>query len=208
MNPEQPRLERVRLLSARFHELQGLRVALAGACMALVVGGYLIATPRPTDNGSMVAMLASFGPVIPGIWWLNRYYATNFGRQVWKSPRYVKLFTLIYFIVASILNYAIPSIPAGTPTVAIVALASLWVTIRDWPWRAYYLGATAAVAGGFIASASGVGLLRPGMTLATLFILLGTSMVVIGVLDHLLLVKLVREARAHGLAAIPDKLPD
>ena len=79
---DQHQLDRIQLLSARFHELQGLRVALAGACMAVGVGGYLIATPQPTNNGAMIAMLLSFVPVVPGVAWLNRYYATTFGRQV------------------------------------------------------------------------------------------------------------------------------
>ena len=86
---DQHRLDRIRLLSARFHELQGLRVALAGACMALVVGGYLIATPQPTNNGAMIAMLVSFVPVVAGMPRLNRYYATTFGRQVWSPSRKV-----------------------------------------------------------------------------------------------------------------------
>ena len=52
-----------------------------------------------------------------------------------------------------------------------------------------------AVAVGFIASAPVGGLLAPNMTLGVMFLLLGTSMVPIGVLDHLLLVKLMKEAR-------------
>jgi hypothetical protein len=205
MTQDRRRLERIRFLSSRFCELQGLRVALAGACLAIGVGSYLLTFPRPTDNGAIIAMLISFGPVIPGVMWLNRYYTTHFGRQVWNPPRHAKLFMVIYFTVAFCLNAWIPEIPSGAPTVSIVALASLWVTIRDWPWRAYYLAATASVAGGFIVSASGVGLLGPGSTLATIFVLLGTSMVAIGVLDHLLLVKLVKEAREASLASAADR---
>ena len=144
---DQHRLDRIRLLSARFHELQGLRVALAGACIALVVGGYLIATPQPTNNGAMVAMLVSFVPVVAGMPRLNRYYATTFGRQVWSPPRKWKVFFLIGYIwVGWWLNAAIPAIPAGAPTMWIVALVSIWVAIRDWPWRRYYLVAMLAVA--------------------------------------------------------------
>jgi hypothetical protein len=90
--------------------------------------------------------------------------------------------------------------PISTP--ATIALASIWLAIRDWPWRAHYLGAAAAVAIGFIASAPVTGVLEPGMTLAMIFLLLGASMVPIGLLDHLLLVRLVREVREPLAASV------
>jgi hypothetical protein len=202
---DQRHLDRIWLLSARFYELQGLRVALAGACMALVVGGYLVASSQPTDTGAMVALVASFIPVIPGVWWLNRYYATTFGRQVWNPPQRVqKIFLLLYFFVAAALNAWIPGIPAGAPTVATVAVLSVWVVVRDWPWRVYYLLPTVAVAIGLTVSASGAGLLAPGRTLGTIFLLLGASFVPIGVLDHLLLVKLLNQAREQQTAGLPQ----
>ena len=195
---DQHPLDRIRLLSARFHELQGLRVALTGACIALVVGGYLVFSPQPTDNGSMVALAASFVPVVPGVWLLNRYYATNFGLQVGsppKHPRYLNLFFVFYFLLSLLLNAAIPSIPAGAPTALTAALISVWVAIRDWPHRAHYLVVTAAVVIGFAVSASGAGLLPANLTVGTIFVLLGASFVLVGVVDHLLLVKLMKEAR-------------
>jgi len=197
---DQHRLDRIRLLSSRFHELQGLRVAFAGACMMLVVGGYLVAAPLPTNNGAIVAMLASFVPVIAGMPRLNQYYATTFGRQVWTPSRKMPLVVGIYMVVAWSLNHGIPAIPAGAPTTWIVGLLSLWVAIRDWPWRAYYLAATASVAIGFAASAPIGGFLAPNLTLGVMFFLLGSSMVPIGLLDHLLLVKLVKDARAPQAA--------
>jgi len=200
----QERLERIRLLSRRFRELQGLRIALAGAVLVLVLGGYLITTPKPSNNGAMMAVAVSFVVIVPGVWSLNRYYAAKFGRQV-SSPRpkswRLSLAWFVYFFVASTLNAKFPEIPPGTPTLAVVGVASIWLAIRDWPWRAYYLLATAAVAMGFIASAPVTGILEPGMTLAVMFLLVGASMVPIGVLDHLLLVKLMREARECQAAA-------
>lgn len=196
-------LDRIRLLSARFHELHGLRVALAGACMAVVVGGYLVAWPQPTNNGAMIAMLVSFVPVIAVMPRLNRYYAATFGRQAWSPSRKRPLLFGVYLAIAWSMNAAIPEIPAGTPTTATVALLSVWVAIRDWPWRAYYLLATAAVAIGLAASAPVGGLLPPNMTLGVMFLLLGASMVPIGLLDHLLLVKLMKQARTPLTEAAP-----
>ena len=195
------RLDRIRLLSARFHELQGLRLAFAGACLTLGVGGYLMGTAQPTDTGAMIALVASFVPVIVGMPWLNRYYATTFGRQEWSRSRYAPLFLIVYVAVGWCLNTWIPSIPAGAPTTATVILASLWIAVRDWPWRAYYLGCATAVAIAFTASASGTGVLAAQMTLATIFVTIGAAFVAIGLLDHLLLVKLMKDVRAAAARA-------
>ena len=193
MDPQ--RLERIRLLSSRFHELQGLRVALAGIAIILAVGSYVMAAPVPTNNGAMIALGASFLVMVPGMWWLNRYYAETFGRQVWKPGRFTWLFLPAYFVVASLLNTFIPSIPAGAPTAATVVVVSMWVAIRDWPWRAYYLAAPLAVAMAFPFTASGGGVIDPQLTLAVLFLTIGAAFVPIGLLDHMLLVKLMKEAR-------------
>src|SRR5262245_22036377 len=200
----QDRLERIRLLSRRFHELQGLRVAFAGAMLALVIGGYFALAPEPSNNGAIAALGVWFVLTVPGVLSLNRYYATRFGRQVISAPRHSWRLVLIWFaygFVTTFLNERFPEIPAGGPTLGVVALASIWLVIRDWPWRAYYLLATAAVATGFIASAPISGVLAPNLTLVVMFLLLGTSMVAIGLLDHLLLVKLMKEARESGAAA-------
>jgi hypothetical protein len=102
---------------------------------------------------------------------------------------------LVLLALALGVNAAIPSIPAGTPTAVTAALISVWVAIRDWPHRRYYLTVTAAVGLGFAVTSSGVGVLPADFTLGTLFVLLGISFVPVGVLDHLLLVRLMREAR-------------
>jgi hypothetical protein len=198
---DQHRLEHIRLLSSRFHELQGLRVALAGIAIIIAVGGYLMVAPVPTNNGAMVALAASFVLMVPGMWWLNRYYAATFGRQVWKPGRFTWVFVPAYFVVASVLHVSIPSIPAGAPTVGIVVVASVWVVIRDWPWRAYYLAAPLAVAMAFTFTASGGGGIDPQLTLPVLFLTIGASFVPIGMLDHMLLVKLMKEVRAPELTA-------
>ena len=72
---------------------------------------------------------------------------------------------MCYIWAAGWLNATFPEIPAGAPTTWFVALVSVWVAVRDWPWRAYYLIATVAVATGLAASAPIGGLLAPNMTL-------------------------------------------
>ena len=202
---DQQRLERIRLLSSRFHELQGLRVALAGIAIVIAVGVYVIAAPVPTNNGALIALGGAFVLLLPGIWWLNRYYAATFGRQVWRPGRFTWLFLPVYFVIASWLNAAIPSIPAGGPTVATVVIVSVWVAIRDWPWRAYYLIAPVAVATAFSVTASGGGVIDASLTLAVLFLSVGTAFVPIGMLDHMLLVRLMKEARASESVAAANR---
>ena len=193
---DQHRLNRIRFLSRRFNELQGLRVTFTGLCITMGLGSYLAATVRPTDNGAMIALLVSFVPVVPGVSWLNRYYTSTFGRQVSAPPPKWRLLALIpVFWFMAFLNARFESIPAGAPTLFFVAVASAWVAIRDWPWRTYYFGATAAVALTFAATASGAGVLGPGRTVGAMFIAVGVSMVPIGLLDHFMLVRLVKEAR-------------
>jgi hypothetical protein len=196
-------LDRIRLVSTRFRELQGLCVAVAGAAMAFIVGGYALIARRPSNDGAMLAVLLAFVLAAPAVWSLNRYYAARFGRQL-ASRRMAgrtALALVAYVVVAATLNARFEAIPAGAPTAVTVALASLWISIRDWPWRAYYLGATAAVAIGFAASTPITGLLPPHMTLTTIFVLLGASMVPIGLLDHLTLVRLVDDVRELQQAA-------
>jgi hypothetical protein len=190
------RLERIQLLSSRFHELQGLRVALAGAAITGVMGSYLMAATAPTNSGALIALGMSGVLMAPGNWWLKRYYAARFGRQVWKPGRFSKAFLPVYFVIASLLNAWIPSIPAGAPTAATVAVASTWIGIRDWRWRGYYFAVPVAIAIAFATTASGGGPLSPRLTLAVLFLTVGACLVPIGLLDHLLLVKLVNEAQA------------
>ena len=191
-------LERVRLLSARFYELQGLRVALAGAAITAGVGGYLFATTAPTNNGALAALVVSFVPVLPGVRWLNRYYAATFGRQVFKPKPFVRpaFFLFGYAAIATVLNTTVPAIPAGAPTLAVVAVVSVWLAVRDWPWRAYYLLVPAALAFAFTLTTSGGGALDSNLTLVVLFLALGVSMTAVGLLDHLLLVKLTKASRA------------
>jgi hypothetical protein len=66
---------------------------------------------------------------------------------------------LVYFVVGWALNTTIEAIPAGLPAATTIAVASIWVAIRDWPRRAHYLFAAAVVAVGFIASAPVTGVL-------------------------------------------------
>jgi hypothetical protein len=156
----------------------------------------------------MIALVASFVLVAPGLWWLNRYYAATFGRQVRhvrKAGLLTRLFLPAFIVVAILLNALFPAIPAGAPTAATVAIAAVWVAFRDWPWRAYYLVVPVAVAIAFNFTASGGGIIDPQQTLAVLFLTVGASFVPIGTLDHMLLVKLMNEARVPEATTVANR---
>ena len=68
-------LERLRLVSRRFAELQGLRVALAGSVFTLVFGTYLMVRPAQGRGGVWIALAIAFGLILPGERVIRRYYA-------------------------------------------------------------------------------------------------------------------------------------
>jgi hypothetical protein len=202
---DETRLARIRLLSSRFNQLQGLRVAAAGALLAIVMAVYVVVRPAPYNEGALVALLVWLPLAAQSEWWLRGYYTRTFGRQVSrpKSPRQTAVLVLMYFAIAWYLNWRFPAIPSGAPTAFGVVLGSVWVAVRDWPWRAYYLGATAAVAIALGLSAAVGGALDPSLTLAAMFFAIGTAMVPIGLLDHRLLVQLTDEAREASAPSDP-----
>ncbi len=208
---DRKRLARIRLLSSRFNQLQGLRVAAAGAWLAVVMAVYVVVRPIAYNEGALVALLMWFPLAALGDWWLRGYYARTFGRQVSarpKNPVQTALLLLTLYAVAWYLNWRFPEIPSGAPTAYWVGLFSVWVAVRDWPWRAYYLGATAAVAIAFGLSAAVGGVLDPSLTIAAMFFAVGASMVPIGLLDHWLLVRLIQEARTpEAVSADTTHLP-
>jgi hypothetical protein len=195
-SPDRPlHLERIRFSSARFRELQGLKVAVAGASIAVVVGGYLIAGPAPTAGGTLVALGVAGILMMPGVLWLTRYYASTFGRQT--SGASVDRQTRITFLT---LWWVTVCFSPFAPTAFTVAVVSWWIAIRDWPWRAYYLVTSMPVLIGFMANAFDPRV-DAGVRVALTYFLLGVSLVPVGLLDHRLLVKLMEEARTPDVAA-------
>ena len=192
----QDRLERIQLLSTRFLELQGLRVAFAGGTIALVFGSYLTMA-QPTEPGAFVAMGISFVLMLPGELWLHQYYARTVGSQVpsRRSQLPTAIFFVVYFTIASYLNKRFPELPAGTPTMAIVVVFSIAIAVRDWPWRMHYLLVAAAVALAFASNVVGVEVIDRARTLSTTVLVAGLSLVPAGILDHRLLTGLLREVR-------------
>lgn len=195
MSMDQHHIAAVRFLSRRFLELQGLRVALAGGTIATVVGGYL-AVATPTREGALTALVAAFVLMTPGQWWLHGYYARSVGRQVPTpaKPWPVSVFVVTFMAVAVYLNDRFPEIPAGGPTMATAVALAVGLAIRDWPWRAHYLGVAVVVAGAFASMVIRPGIVDPGLTLGVTLLATGLSLVPAGLLDHWLLARLLADA--------------
>jgi hypothetical protein len=199
---DRDQLVRIRLLSTRFHQLQGLRLALGGMVYAIVFGSYLLAL-EPTEAGVLVALGVSTLVMLPGDRALRRYYHASFGRQVpyARDPRRLLFVYAGMGFFGALLKLDPPSLCIG-----IVGAYSLWVAIRDWPLRRYYVGAAAAVA--VAVAAQFTGRADPDVTLAMSFLAIGVAYVPIGFLDHRLLVTLVRESREAAVAAAEVHSPN
>jgi hypothetical protein len=170
-----------------------------------VVFGSYLAAAEPTHAGILVALVVSTLVMLPGDRALGRYYDVTFGRQVPhpRDPRRTVLVTGSLGFFGSLFR-----LDPLWLCVYIVGAYSLWIAIRDWPLRGYYLGATAAVAIGGIARMATAGVADPDFTRAMSFLLVGVAFVPIGFLDHHLLVTLIRESREAASAAAEVHSPD
>jgi hypothetical protein len=192
-------LVRIRLLSDRFHELHGLRIALFGAALVFSQTAGLFIPSSPPDLAGGLMLFFALIVASPGLYRLKHYYASTFGRQVRKAPPRWKS-----WMAFGVLGFAGPLLadflPRGLVMPALASALALWVAARDWPFRGYYLLAPMAVGLAFAAITAGIGGLDPSRTLAVTYLALGLAMVPIGLLDHRLLVTLVNEARSAGAA--------
>lgn len=185
---EHERLARIRLVTQRYNELQGLRYVLVGASYIVGMGGALIASRwNLATRDLVIAFGLAFAVLIPGMWWIDRYYETRFGRLkpaaatglTWVIPvtfTGATLFDLMFF------RSAYAGIFLG------LGCLSLWIAIRDWPLRRHHL--VFAAAGFFVAAMqlTEVALRAPDTALAAGFLLIGVFAVLTGFADHRFLV--------------------
>jgi hypothetical protein len=200
---EHDRLRRVRLVSERYHELQGLRAALIGSAFTLSMGLYLISTGwKDGVLDPVVALGFAFAIDIPGMLWLDRYYERTYGRvKAGAAAERLSTFVIpVSFFAATILDHWLLG---GSYTGMFVVLGgfSLWVAIRDWPLRSYHLvGAIAGIAAGFV-QLTDTARQAPDSALATGFLIVGIAQGLTGFADHRLL------TRSFSLAH-PEQLPE
>jgi hypothetical protein len=186
---------KMHLVAERYWELQGLRGALVGTGLMLGAGAaILLPTFSPGVDAEIwslpLAAGLAFLVILPGMLWLDRFYARTFGRL--KPSAKARRFGLL--IVPALL---IPGMVAGPHFgsrgyVAFFigwAVVGLWITTRDWPFRTHHLlDVVAGIFGALVLwklsaeQPESLGLLWG-------FLVIGTAATITGLLDHQLLAR-------------------
>jgi hypothetical protein len=190
------RMQRIRLVAERYHELQGLRLVLVGCAFVVAFGAYALAGAPHGDWGFVGVLLAAFAGIGPGMWLLNRYYAQNFGRVA--RPQHSGVTWTIAGVAAAsaVVNQVFDTSPGFTGLLVAPPFA-LWIGIRDWPLRAHHLAA-----GLVTAAAMALALTAPAadrdVAEAWAFAVFGAAYIPVGFLDH----RILRDScRRSGTAA-------
>lgn len=189
MDPRES-LDRVRLVSRRFTELQGLAVAAAGMLFVLVFGVYLVAAPAP-GRGIWIALAIAFLLAVPLTHLSRRYYAATLGRVSPNAFRLSLVQVVAMALAMGVLDRVL-SVPAPANALPIAAAGALWIAIRDWPFRFYHLAGCLAALGAFALQIMPNTGLSADVALAAGFGVVGLVYVPIGLLDHRLLVSSMR----------------
>jgi len=199
-------LERIRIISERFIELQGLRLALMGSVFTLVFGIYLIAEP-PNGSAIWIAMAVSFALGVPAERWVSRHYESTYGRLSPKRATSASGWGFGRGIAIGIAMLAMDKVFGVPPPASVLvfgAPAALWIVIRDWPLRRYHLGAAVAWVCALLLQTTSQAAVAPDMAAAAGFLLIGVVYVPIGFLDHRLLVSAMRRQGADDSVTQPS----
>lgn len=190
------RLATIRLVTERYTELQGLRVAFAGGLIAAVCGAVLIATPEPALQVVNLALLAAFGVNLVAHLVLARHYRRRYGRTtVSPSRAAMGWFALALVAVITVVDSRFRTGPfAGLLVVG--AVSALWIVVRDFPKRAYHLFAVAGSALGAMLMFMASGTPQLGRAQALGMFVFGLAYIPIGLLDHRLLASTMRRSAA------------
>lgn len=194
------RLKTIRLLTERYSELQGLRVAFAGGLIAATCGAVLIAAPQPDLRVVNLAVLAAFGVDLAAHLLLARYYRSRYGRiDAPRSRAASGWFAVALVAVITILDNTYRTGPfAGLLVVG--AVSALWVVVRDFPMRSYYLLGVVSSSLGATLMLIAAGTPQLGRAQALGMFVFGLTYIPIGLLDHRLLTSAMRSpTREAGL---------
>jgi hypothetical protein len=198
-------LDRIRFVTLRFRALQGLRslVVIPAVLTAFWLQPYLGLLRYAGPEGAILGLLGTLAPFLVVVAvrpLLDRYYSRRFGMVdtdlggEWPANLPDGVLLAVGFLVD------VTWLKAHSPSALLIAgtFISLRVTIRDWPWRGYYLApAVVCAIGAWLAAidpalrAGGV----PGALRIPLTILLVPHLLT-AVLDHRLL--------THTLPHNPD----
>lgn len=189
------RLRQAQFIATHYWELQGLRSVLVGGAFVAVFGpALLLAGATPSDVVAALSFGAFFLLVIPGMLWLDRYYARVFG-QIQPSASTRRWAT--WGVPGVCIAVLAAELAFGVPRLGLLFLSwaayHLWIVWRDWPQRRYHVVAAAAAALAAVVQLTGPSGENP--KLMSGFFVVGAVMVVTGVRDHQLLAASLRPHR-------------
>jgi hypothetical protein len=187
-------LHRIRLVTERYAELQGLRLVLVGCVFSVLFGGLLLVGGLSLNGTTLgVSVGLAFALIVPGMLWLDRYYERVFGRLSPRAGSHVKTLIVPGALVALLWLHPLVGAPRFSLYFLGWAAYALWTVWRDWPYRTYrLLDASAgllAAFGQWRAAGSDEGFL---LGLAVM----GAAGVMTGFRDHRVLAEAVRPAEA------------
>lgn len=187
--------EQTRFVTERYWELQGLRSVLVGGAYVAVFGlTFVVAGPAPSDIAMVLALAAAFAIILPGMLWLDRYYANTFGTiEPSKATRRKAILVVPGTLFLTMFVERALDLRQMTLFFAACAVFELWIVFRDWPQRPYHLlGSVAAMFAVALQLTGPVD--RTGLPIAAFFVV-GAAIVVTGMLDHKLLAATLHGAR-------------
>jgi hypothetical protein len=199
-------LQRLRLATERYWEMQGLRQALVGIVFAVVFGGLLLSglDPVPGRIGAAVA-LGALAAIVAGMLWLDRYYARVFGRlQPTRAARRFAVWIVPGTLIALMWLHPLVGAPPYSLYFLGWAVFAGWIAWRDWPLRAHHLldAAAGLVAGVVQWQAAAVS--HPTTGFLWGLVLIGTAGAVTGLRDHRLLQDILRPSDRMPPASGPE----
>ena len=183
-------LERIRLVTENFHYLKGLLSLPLGFIILFSAGGqagwWSLFIPGKWGYVEGATLLVLIGLY----WWISRYYHRTFGRVEYTSSPSWKVVIWLFVVFAAVLVDGTSNVPVNMLG---LAFAGIYFAIYTaWKERIYYLVFSVVLA---IVSLLPLlpGIARTdalwGVTSAAFAFTLGAGILVIGVLDHLLLVR-------------------
>ena len=190
-------LARIRLVTTRYRELQGLRtVAAVAACVPLFWLQPYIRLLRYMGSAEAVAgLLLSVAPAVlitTAHPLLNRYYARRFGSVAPQGSGVNLQMWLWAAVLFASLWLDSSRLGTGSPSAFLIA-AALWsinIAVRDWPWRGHYV-VPAVICGAATWSIAGIPALQAPDLETYARIPVSVGLVACGaaaILDHRLLV--------------------
>jgi hypothetical protein len=199
-----PRL--IRLVTARYRQMQGL-ATMADAYFPLVGGTALLLLSEEWHAAVLGLVLLAL--MVARFTWIRRridaYYAQRYGRVVQPTlPPGVAINLCMVISYAKIMRDVFHAPVVIQITVMTIGLCAypLWVAVRDFPYRAYWLlvagaGAASAVQLPFYQSRDLIYVWTRNTYLA-----IGSAVLAVGALDHRLLTR-APHAQRETLSEVP-----